>query len=322
MSREPLLRVEGLSKTYRAPGWLARSRPGIQALQDVCLSLFRGETLGLVGESGSGKTTLSRIILRLLEADSGSVRFDGIELLSLSPRRLRPLRRRMQAVFQDPYGSLNPRMKVGAIVGEGLAIFREGGRRSRVARVSELLELVGLPPSAAGRYPHEFSGGQRQRIGIARALALEPDFLICDEPVSSLDVSVQAQILNLLADLQDRLCLTCLFIAHDLAVVENLADRVAVMYRGRIVEVGPAATIYARPLHPYTRLLLDSVPVPDPAVAPPALPKTVSTPEDGDGCRFYPRCGARRPSCRSAVPRLEELAPGHTVACFRAGEKE
>jgi ABC-type oligopeptide transport system ATPase subunit len=260
----PLLEVRHLSKHFaRKQGlfgrpWMAR------AVEDVSFTIERGETFGLVGESGSGKTTTGRCILRLIEPTSGEVIFDGRDVRALGRRDLRQLRRDMQIVFQDPYASLDPRMRVGAIVEEPLAIHKQGSRAERRARVAELFELVGLNPDHLRRYPHEFSGGQRQRIGIARALALNPSFIIADEPVSALDVSVQAQVVNLLMDLQRRLRLTYLFIAHDLRLVEHICPRVAVMYRGRIVEMGSTAALFTTPAHPYTRALLSAIPVPDP----------------------------------------------------------
>jgi len=262
---DALVEVHDLHKHFPiGGGLLARPRRWVHAVDGVSLAIRRGETLGLVGESGSGKSTLGRLMLRLIEPTSGDVRFEDRSLLDLPARELRALRREMQIVFQDPYGSLNPRMRVASIVGEGLAIHGIGTRAERRDRVAELLELVGLPPEAGRRYPHEFSGGQRQRIGIARALAVRPRFVVADEAVSALDVSIQAQILNLLQDLQRRLGLTLLFIAHDLRVVEHLSDRVAVMYQGRIVELGSRDEIYTKPRHPYTRALLSAVPVPDP----------------------------------------------------------
>ncbi len=261
----PLVEVRDLHKRYPIGGGvLARPRAWVDAVDGVSLAINAGETLGLVGESGSGKSTLGRLMLRLVEPTSGDVLFGGRSLLGLGAAEMRALRRDMQIVFQDPYGSLNPRMRVGTIVGEGLAIHRIGTRAERRDHVAELLELVGLPPDAARRYPHEFSGGQRQRIGIARALAVRPRFVVADEAVSALDVSIQAQILNLLQDLQRKLGLTMLFIAHDLRVIEHLSDRVAVMYRGRIVELASRDDIYRKPGHPYTRALLAAVPVPDP----------------------------------------------------------
>src|SRR5207248_3598348 len=282
-----------------------RAKAEIRAVDEVSLEIRSGEMLGLVGESGSGKSTLGRLMLRLIEPTSGEVRFAGRSLLDLPAGELRALRREMQIVFQDPYGSLNPRMRVGTIAGEGLAIHGIGTRAERRDRVVELLELVGLPPEAADRYPHEFSGGQRQRIGIARALAVRPRFIVADEAVSALDVSIQAQILNLLHDLQRQLGLTLLFIAHDLRVVEHMSDRVAIMYLGRIVECGPREEIYRNPRHPYTRTLLSAVPVPDPRrrkqrmVLGGDLPSPVRPPP---GCAFHPRCGHALDVCRRDIP--------------------
>jgi oligopeptide/dipeptide ABC transporter ATP-binding protein len=315
----PIVEARGLTKTFPVGRTLlGRPRGWVHAVTDVDLVLVPGETLGLVGESGCGKSTLGRLLLRLIEPTAGDVRFEGRSLGALGGRELRALRRSMQIVFQDPYGSLNPRMRVDAIVGEGLLIHRIGTRSERRARVAELLELVGLSPEAAQRYPHEFSGGQRQRIGIARALAVGPKFVVADEAVSALDVSIQAQILNLLQDLRQRLALTLLFISHDLRVVEHLADRVAIMYLGRIVEQGSRATVYGAPRHPYTKALLSAVPVPDPtrkaerqrlAGEPPS---PVSPPS---GCAFHPRCPFAIEQCRRDVPVLTSGRDGHAVAC-------
>ena len=315
----PIVEARGLTKTFPVGRTLlGRPRGWVHAVTDVDLVLVPGETLGLVGESGCGKSTLGRLLLRLIEPTAGDVQFEGRSLRELSGRELRTLRRSMQIVFQDPYGSLNPRMRVEAIVGEGLLIHRIGNRHERRAKVAELLELVGLSPEAAGRYPHEFSGGQRQRIGIARALAVGPRFVVADEAVSALDVSIQAQILNLLQDLRQRLALTLLFISHDLRVVEHLADRVAIMYLGRIVEQGARATVYGAPRHPYTRALLSAVPVADPthkaerqhlAGEPPS---PVSPPS---GCAFHPRCPFATEQCRREVPVLVSGRDGHAVAC-------
>ena len=299
-------------------GLIGRPRSVVRAVDGVSLAIATGETLGLVGESGCGKSTLGRVILRLLEPTSGDVRFEGRSLLGLRGRELRAVRRAMQIVFQDPYGSLNPRMRVASIVGEGLAIHHVGTRAERRERVHGLLELVGLPADVASRYPHEFSGGQRQRIGIARALALDPRFIVADEAVSALDVSIQAQILNLLQDLKQRLGLTLLFISHDLRVVEHLSDRVAIMYLGKIVELGSRSEVYGDPRHPYTRTLLAAVPTPDPrrrsrhVPAAGELPSPLSPPS---GCAFHPRCPHAVDDCRRIVPPLETGRSGRAVAC-------
>ena len=261
----PLLEVRHLVKEFGRRGGFLRKGSVVRAVNDVSFAIDEGETFGLVGESGSGKTTTGRCILRLIEPTSGEVRFNGEDVLSFSRSRMRQARRDMQIVFQDPYSSLNPRMRVGAIVEEPLIIHRIGSKPERRARVAELFELVGLDPAQLARYPHQFSGGQRQRIGLARALALNPSLVIADEPVSALDVSVQAQVVNLLMDLQERLKLTYLFIAHDLRLVRHICSRVAVMYLGRIVEMGPTEQLFQAPAHPYTRALLSAIPVPDPA---------------------------------------------------------
>ncbi len=319
MTDAPLVEARGLRKHYPLRGGLfGRARAWVLAVEDVSLAIQPGETLGLVGESGCGKSTLGRCLLRLVEPTAGDVRFEGRSLLDMPPAELRAMRRRMQIIFQDPYGSLNPRLRVASIVGEGLAIHRLGARAERRRRVAELLELVGLPADAARRYPHEFSGGQRQRVGIARALAVDPRFVVADEAVSALDVSIQAQIINLLQDLRTRLGLTMLFIAHDLRVVEHISDRVAIMYLGRIVELGSREQVFANPRHPYTRALLSAVPVPDPRQrkAPPALGGEVPNPvEPPPGCAFHPRCPHAEDRCRSVTPRLETGRGGHAVAC-------
>jgi peptide/nickel transport system ATP-binding protein len=296
----------------------------IKAVDGVTLAIQRGETLGLVGESGCGKSTVGRTILRLYKPTGGKIVFDGKDITNLGESQLRPLRRRMQMVFQDPYASLNPRHSVGRIVGEPLRVHGLASRKQAGQRVRELLEIVGLPQDAAGRYPHEFSGGQRQRIGLARSLALNPDFIVCDEPVSALDVSIQAQIINLLEGLQKDFDLTYLFIAHDLAVVRHISDRIAVMYLGVIVEVSPAADLYEDPLHPYTISLLSAVPIPDPVVERQRetillagdLPSPANPPA---ACRFHTRCPYVQPTrCRDETPSLRPLSSGHVVACHWA----
>ena len=296
----------------------------VKAVDGVSLTIRRGETLGLVGESGCGKSTLGRAILRLYEPTGGRIVFDGQDITHLGEEELRPLRRQMQMVFQDPFASLNPRHSVGRIVGEPMRAHSLGARGNVAPRVRELLEIVGLPGDAMGRYPHEFSGGQRQRIGVARALALQPEFIVADEPVSALDVSIQAQILNLLEALQDDFKLTYLFIAHDLAVVRHISDRVAVMYLGSVVEVSPSDELYANPLHPYTISLLSAVPIPDPIVErqrePILLSGDLPSPANPpSGCRFHTRCPFVQPTrCRDEPPPLRRLGPEHTVACHWA----
>ena len=314
-----LLEVRGLQKHFpirrgvfsRVSGWL-------RAVDGVDLTIREGETLGLVGESGSGKTTTGRCILRLIEPTAGSVRFQGVDLLSLSSSEMRKMRRELQVIFQDPYGSLNPRMKVGSIVGEPLAIHRIARGSEREERVAELLRRVGLDPSMMRRYPHEFSGGQRQRIGIARALALKPKLIICDEPVSALDVSIQAQVVNLLMDLQEEFSLTYLFIAHDLSIVEHISDRVAVMYLGKIVEMADAETLYREPKHPYTQALLSAIPVPDPEARARRillkgdLPSPASPPP---GCSFHTRCPLAIDICSRVEPPLLAVGGRHLASC-------
>ena len=326
MTAPPLVEVRDLVKHYAGERtWLGLGRPraAVRAVDGVSFSIAAGKTLGLVGESGSGKTTVARTLLRLTEPSAGSFLLDGVDVFTLAPGPLRRLRRRIQIVFQDPYGSLNPRMTVRQTLREPLAIHQLAPKPQRDARVGALLEEVGLDPELADRYPHELSGGQRQRVGIARALSVEPAFLVCDEPVSALDVSVQAQVLNLLADLQQKRQLTYLFIAHDLAVVKHIADDVAVMYLGRIVERAPAAPVYEQPRHPYTRSLLSAVPVPDPAstaqriVLPGDVPSPAHPPS---GCAFHPRCPhpKKNARCSTERPALREIAPGHVAACHFA----
>jgi oligopeptide transport system ATP-binding protein len=315
-----LLEVRNLVKHFPVTkGFLFQRQTGVvRAVDGVSFTVREGETLGLVGESGCGKTTLGRVILRLLEPTGGEVVFQGRNIFQLSREELRRLRRDMQIIFQDPYSSLNPRMTVGDIVGEPLEIHRLARGREKIRRVQELLEIVGLSPYHINRYPHEFSGGQRQRIGIARALAVNPKFIICDEPVSALDVSIQAQIINLLQELQREFRLTYLFIAHDLSVVKHISDRIAVMYLGKIVELAPADELFENPQHPYTEALLSAVPIPDPEIRrerillPGDVPSPVNPPS---GCRFHTRCMYAVERCSVEEPRLEEVAPGHWVAC-------
>ncbi|HET6702398.1 MAG TPA: ABC transporter ATP-binding protein [Gemmatimonadaceae bacterium] len=318
-----LLSVRDLVKHFPITrGVFGRAVGAVRAVDGISFDVKQGETLGLVGESGCGKTTAGRAILRLIEPTSGQVTFDGADVLSLDPARLRALRRRMQIVFQDPFSSLNPRMTVGAIVREGLIIHELAEGAAAHARVKQLLEEVGLRPEYATRYPHEFSGGQRQRIGIARALAVEPRFIVCDEPVSALDVSVQAQVINLLQDLQRDRGLTYLFIAHDLSVVEHVATRVAVMYLGHIVELAGAEDLYAEPFMPYTQALLSAVPIPDPQKRKQRIVLTGDVPSPANpppGCPFHPRCHhpAKDAACARITPPLETKADGHLAACIK-----
>ena len=315
----PLVVARGLTKHYPVGGgFFSREKLVVRAVDGVDLDIRAGETLGVVGESGCGKSTLGRCLLRLIEPTSGEVRFDGRDVLTLAPAELRRMRQAMQIVFQDPYASLNPRMRVGAIVAEGIEVhgLAQGAEKRR--RVEDLLRKVGLGPEHADRYPHEFSGGQRQRIGIARALAVGPRFIVADEPVSALDLSIQAQVLNLLIDLQEQMGLAYLFISHDLRVVEHISHRVAVMYLGRIVEQAPRGALYANPRHPYTRALLSAVPVPDPrhrAKRTPLLGDVPSPLHPPSGCAFHPRCPFAEPRCRTDMPALVTGAGGHAVAC-------
>ncbi|HWP56780.1 MAG TPA: dipeptide ABC transporter ATP-binding protein [Candidatus Acidoferrales bacterium] len=318
-----LVEVRNLKKYFPVGSGLFTRRKGeVKAVDGVSLTVEEGETLGLVGESGCGKSTLGRTILRLIEPTEGEVRFQGVNILALSPREMRDMRRQMQIIFQDPYASLNPRMRVGEIIGEGLEIHKLARGAKKRERVMELLNQVGLKEEHYDRYPHEFSGGQRQRIGIARALAVNPKFIVADEPVSSLDVSIQAQIINLLQELQEKMHLTYLFISHDLRVVEHISHRVAIMYLGKIVEIAESETIYRDAKHPYTRALLSAVPIPDPSrkkeriILEGDVPSPVRPPP---GCSFHPRCPHREQICHEVLPALEFNGGTHGVACHVFG---
>ncbi len=320
-NRAPLVRVENLTKHFSVRiGAYGETKATVHALDEVSFDVRRGETLGLVGESGCGKSTAGLTLLQLHRPTSGKVYFEEKEVTGLSEKEMRPLRRRMQIIFQDPYSTLSPRMTIGNAIGEPLWLHELASGREAQERISRLLNDVGLNPAFAFRYPHEFSGGQRQRVCIARALACEPEFIVCDEPISALDVSIQAQIINLLQDLQEEYDLTYLFIAHDLAVVRHISDRVAVMYLGRVVEMAPKESLFDNPLHPYTNALLLSVPVPNPRkerqrehiVIQGNVPSAISPPS---GCRFHPRCPLAFEPCAHEVPEWREAEPGHWVAC-------
>jgi oligopeptide/dipeptide ABC transporter ATP-binding protein len=319
--RNTLVTVRDLVKHFPVEG----SDDVVRAVDGVSFEILAGETLGLVGESGCGKSTVGRCLLRLIEPTSGHIYFEGADVLALGKKELREMRREMQIIFQDPYASLNPRMKIGDIVAEPLVIHNQGTRSERRDRVAALLQRVGLDPDYMNRYAHEFSGGQRQRIGVARSLALNPKLIVADEPVSALDVSVQAQVVNLLQELQEEFGLTYLFISHGLAVVEHISTRVAVMYLGRIVEIASAEELYAQPLHPYTQALLSAIPIPDPKqkrkriILQGDVPTPINPPS---GCRFRTRCPIAIEECAHIDPELREVAPGHQVACIRVQKEE
>jgi oligopeptide/dipeptide ABC transporter ATP-binding protein len=331
MPGEPLLRLTDVVKHFPVKsGSLRRSRDVVHAVDGVSLEVARGETLGLVGETGCGKSTLARCVARLFDITSGQIVFDGTDISKMSMRQMRPVRREVQMIFQDPYGSLNPKRRVGSIIGDPFAIHGVASGQERKRRVQELMELVGLNPEHYNRFPAEFSGGQRQRIGVARALALKPKLIICDEPVSALDVSIQAQVINLLSDLQNQLDLTYIFIAHDLSVVRHVSDRVALMYLGKVAEIAPSEEIYQRPRHPYANALLSAVPVPDPAVSrrdriilAGDVPSPINPPS---GCRFHPRCPKAQDRCVTDVPDLIARlgdSEAHRAAChFPVAEGE
>ncbi|MCP3856442.1 MAG: ATP-binding cassette domain-containing protein [Actinomycetia bacterium] len=326
--REVLVSVKGLKKHYPITKGLFRRKVGaVRAVDGISFDVYRGETLGLVGESGSGKSTAGRAVLRLEDVTDGTISFDGEDLTHLPMGQVRRIRPRMQMVFQNPHASLNPRMTVASIIGEPLVEHKKGRGGERKARIEELLALVGLDPTHANRYPHEFSGGQRQRIGIARAIALNPEFIVCDEPIAALDVSIQAQVVNLLDHLQDELGLSYLFISHDMSMVRHIADRVAVLYLGRLVEMADVDALYDNAKHPYTRALHSAVPVPDPIIEASRnrviLEGDIPSPADPPpGCSFHTRCPVAQDQCSLDLPVWQELEPGHWVACHFAGDPE
>ena len=320
-AKDNLLEVRNLRKYFPIRGGIfSRVVANVKAVEDISFDIKKGEVVGLVGESGSGKTTAGRSILRLIEPTSGEILFNGVDIAKLPKARMRDYRKEMQIIFQDPFASLNPRMSVGDIIGEAMTIHNLARGKTKEQRVADLLDRVGLSPNHMRRYPHEFSGGQRQRIGIARALAVDPQFIVADEPVSALDVSIQAQVVNLLQDLKEELGLTLLFIAHDLGVVEYISDRVVVMYLGRIMEIAPSKDLYANPVHPYTEALLSAVPIPDPTIKRERIilqgdiPSPINPPS---GCVFRTRCPIAVEDCAHVLPPLEEVSPGHFKACIR-----
>jgi len=320
-AKDNLLEIRSLKKYFPIRGGIfSRVVANVKAVEDISFEIKKGEVVGLVGESGSGKTTAGRSILRLIEPTSGEILFNGVDVAQLSKAKMREYRKEMQIIFQDPFASLNPRMSVGDIIGEAMTIHNLARGKDKEQRVADLLEKVGMSPNHMRRYPHEFSGGQRQRIGIARALAVDPQFIVADEPVSALDVSIQAQVVNLLQDLKEELGLTLLFIAHDLGVVEYISDRVVVMYLGRIMEIAPSKDLYANPVHPYTEALLSAVPIPDPTIKRERvllqgdIPSPINPPS---GCVFRTRCPIAVDDCAHVVPPLEEVSPGHFKACIR-----
>jgi peptide/nickel transport system ATP-binding protein len=320
-AKENLLEVRNLRKYFPIRGGIfSRVVANVKAVEDVSFEIKKGEVVGLVGESGSGKTTAGRSILRLIEPTAGEILFNGVDIAKLPKGKMREYRKEMQIIFQDPFASLNPRMSVGDIIGEAMTIHNLARGKTKEQRVADLLDRVGMSPNHMRRYPHEFSGGQRQRIGIARALAVDPQFIVADEPVSALDVSIQAQVVNLLQDLKEELGLTLLFIAHDLGVVEYISDRVVVMYLGRVMEVAPSKDLYANPVHPYTEALLSAVPIPDPTIKRERvilqgdIPSPINPPS---GCVFRTRCPIAVDDCAHVVPPLEEVSPGHFKACIR-----
>lgn len=323
---EKILEVKNLKKYFTMQKGFFSKLQEVKAVDDVSFSIAKGETLGLVGESGCGKSTTARTVIKLYEPTEGAIHFEGVDIATLSPKEMKPLRKKMQMIFQDPYASLNPRMTVGDIVGEPLDIHNmTSSRQQRKDKIRSLLEVVGLSADHANRYPHEFSGGQRQRIGIARALAVEPDFIVADEPISALDVSIQAQVINMLEELQKEFGLTYLFIAHDLAMVRHICDRVGVMYLGKLVEVTESDNLYKNPMHPYTQALLSAIPIPDPKISAAQeriilegdVPSPINPPS---GCRFRTRCPYAKQRCSDEVPALRELKTGHQVACHFAEE--